>query len=403
MSHRPTQSNGEGTEGKDGEKVAVNVFDSPPRNEGHRPKPRPRRNSDSSMFDAKEEDRRRRERRRRERDARERAGRDGKERGDSKDRRPKHRVRRPQGLDIIDKLDVTGLYGPSMVHHDGPFDACNPHRNKKNARAAPMQAFPDGSLNNVLGGSGPVNKKIDLDALHGRAHEGFADYNVTKRIEPQSEADPSSKKPTGAKSEERSFNAKELVEPVHGEASAGLGTSTFFEGTQVPRSQMTRRESESENTPLNPIGGGGLSRKRSIAQKIRGMSRQRPGMGGEPGVTSPDGRYVRSPTSPQEINGVQSAGGRSRMNEQNPFFQEQDPKKPPTSGVLGRPRTASSPNRTRAPSSPKRPLDRLRTSEDDYGMPAGKENASSGGIIGRVKSLRGKKRPERFAAGAANA
>lgn len=45
-----------------------------------------------------------------------------------------------KNVDTIDKLDVTGLFGGSF-HHDGPFDACTPHRNKNN-KAAPVAAFP---------------------------------------------------------------------------------------------------------------------------------------------------------------------------------------------------------------------------------------------------------------------
>ncbi|KAF8213112.1 Pal1 cell morphology protein-domain-containing protein, partial [Mycena galopus ATCC 62051] len=40
--------------------------------------------------------------------------------------------------DVIDKLDFTGV-GP-MFHHDGPFDACAPSRNRQKSRA-PMMAW----------------------------------------------------------------------------------------------------------------------------------------------------------------------------------------------------------------------------------------------------------------------
>ena len=90
---------------------------------------RMRRNSESSMIDKgsldANEERRRRERRK-ERDERSKDGKSSTQK----------RVRKPQGLDLIDKLDVTGIYGPSMIHHDGPYDAVQPHRNrKKDSRA----------------------------------------------------------------------------------------------------------------------------------------------------------------------------------------------------------------------------------------------------------------------------
>ena len=402
--HRITQSNEEKNGIKVQEKPVLNIFESPKgRSENRRP-PRPRRNSDSSMIDAKDDERRKRDRERRRREGR---GKDGKPRP----------PRKPQGMDIIDQLDVTGLYGPGMIHHDGPFDACNPHRNKKTARTAPMQAFPEGSLNNVLGGSGPVNKSANYDSFHGHTVQGFSDYNDTTQpdtIEPRHPK----KGSRGQVDDDRpwNFSAKEKIAPVHGEASAGLGTSTFFEGT--PASQrdierdMVRRESEEQ--PLNP--GGGLSRKRSIAQKIRGMSRGRPNISDRQGsVTSPTGRNVYSPNAPEYI-GVQSAGGRGRMYEKNPFFEREGQVKDsvttsvaPVAGSsyvgANRPRTASSPKgyRDRAPSSPRHDLYRVQTQEDEFGMPIKEPGQSGGssGFIGRVKSLRSKKRPERFAIGGA--
>ena len=77
-----------------------NIFDSPD-------KARARRNSESSIMDREkhDEERRRRERRK-ERERREKEGKSSK----SKDGKPS-KLRRPHGLDVIDKLDVTGIYG----------------------------------------------------------------------------------------------------------------------------------------------------------------------------------------------------------------------------------------------------------------------------------------------------
>lgn len=78
----------------------LNIFaDINPKSENRRPAVR--RNSDSSIMEVRtveEDERRRRERRR------ERAEREGKD--------PSHRSRRPnKKLDIIDRLDLTGMYG----------------------------------------------------------------------------------------------------------------------------------------------------------------------------------------------------------------------------------------------------------------------------------------------------
>ena len=71
---------------------------------------RPRRNSESSILDSREEDRKRRERRKEREERREKEGR-------TKDGKPRT-TRKPQGLDLIDKLDVTGIYGQGRECHD---------------------------------------------------------------------------------------------------------------------------------------------------------------------------------------------------------------------------------------------------------------------------------------------
>jgi len=53
------------------------------------------------------------------------------------------------------------------------------------------------------------------------------------------------------------------MEPVHGVESAGLGTSTFLEGAPAPKSAIERAVVEEED-------GGGLTRKKSLVQKIKG-------------------------------------------------------------------------------------------------------------------------------------
>lgn len=86
---------------------------------------RPRRNSESSVIDRssgklpdaddeKKRRRRERERRHRERDAKE--GKDGKDSKDSKGKKPGDRK-----LDVIDKLDVTSIYGTGCRSHLRPI------------------------------------------------------------------------------------------------------------------------------------------------------------------------------------------------------------------------------------------------------------------------------------------
>ena len=79
------------------------IFRSPNKSENRRP----RRNSESSIADKRpiiDEERKRRERRHRNGEA---------ANGSKKGREPtSSRTKKPRGLDLIDKLDVTGIYGP---------------------------------------------------------------------------------------------------------------------------------------------------------------------------------------------------------------------------------------------------------------------------------------------------
>ncbi len=76
----------------------LDIFASPDKSENRRP----RRNSEASVTSAKDEDRRRRERRHRDKDG----------------RTPSGKSKKPSAkLDIIDKLDVTGIYGPGCEWH----------------------------------------------------------------------------------------------------------------------------------------------------------------------------------------------------------------------------------------------------------------------------------------------
>ncbi|KAJ3883337.1 Pal1 cell morphology protein-domain-containing protein [Lentinula edodes] len=52
---------------------------------------------------------------------------------------PKTKKKGSQHEDAIDRLDITG-FGPAMFHHDGPFDACAPSRNRHRTKA-PMMAW----------------------------------------------------------------------------------------------------------------------------------------------------------------------------------------------------------------------------------------------------------------------
>lgn len=330
---------------------------------------RVRRNSDSSLVDRSqksldpEEEKKRQERRRRDRERRHRE-RDSKDGG--KARKPDRK------LDIIDQLDATSIYGTGLFHHDGPFDACNPHRNRQGSRRAPMQAFPKDSLNNVIGGSGPLNKRPDHATFLGNNdEEAFRDYSKGGAVEPE--------RPPVFRQESGIINAAR-VEPIHGDESLGLGTSTFLEGAPASKTAIQRRASEQNSPPE------GLSRKKSLAQKIRGINGSRRDYGPSGRMTNPD-NALYTPDPP-----VYTPGG-TRINDTNPFFNEfskgDDSKK---EGI-----TIVEPEKTgraRAPSSPRRGLgdglQRRVTSDGSSGAepPVAKPSAGSS-FLSRVKSLKG--------------
>ncbi|KAF2125724.1 Pal1-domain-containing protein [Dothidotthia symphoricarpi CBS 119687] len=316
---------------------------------------RPRRNSESSIVDRgnldRDEERRRRERRR-ERDDRDKERKSG-----------PRRVRKPQGLDLIDKLDVTGIYGPSMIHHDGPYDAVQPHRNRRKDQRAPMSAFPVGSANNSLGGSGPLNQKIDVEQFHGRGAEGFSDFGGTEG---------EWKKPAPV----AEFNAKGREDILHGTQTTGLGTSTFLEGAPASRTAIQ----ENQKT----MAEGGLGRKKSIAQRFRGASQSRK-YGDGPRITSPEARYGPA-TSP---NGVYSAGplSQTKATETNPFFNDEYDQAYDKKGAAIR--TTDTEGRTGVSPPGRNGLHRTMTA-DSIGSPG--DAKAGGGFLNRMKSLKGGRR-----------
>lgn len=250
-----------------------------------------------------------------------------------------------------------------VFHHDGPFDACNPNRNRKGVRTAPLQAFPEDSTNMALGGTGPVNKNIDLDLFHGRTAEGWNDFASTGTA-PDS---------VGRSAEGVNFDPTSRIEPVHGPTSLGLGTSTFLDGAPASRTAMQRRTSENEQTLAN--GGGGLQRKKSLAQRIRGGINRAP----SGRVISPEASYPvpaqraveRNVASPDSDDAVEKKHVRIAGDEMRP-----DP-------VGGRVRSASSPKQSTSFN------DRSLSSFDDS-----KPGNGGGGFLNRMKSLR-KPQPKR--------
>ena len=257
----------------------------------------------------------------------------------------------------------------TVFHHDGPFDACNPHRNRTGSRRAPMQAFPKDSLNNVLGGGGPVNRRPDHSAFLGNNdEEAFKDYSAGSM-----QGDYGLPK---QKTETNIQSTTTTLEPIHGEESLGLGTSTFLEGAPASRTAMQRRESESGQA------GGGLGRKKSLAQKIRGINTTRREYGPGGRVAVPDGIYSASALSPTS----RTPGG-TKMPDKGLFFSDNpEGNESRNDNVPAGERKGSVPS-----GSPGERLERRTTSDGNLDS----DSKPSVGFLSRVKSLKGGPRKPR--------
>lgn len=217
-----------------------------------------------------------------------------------------------------------------------------------------MQAFPKDSLNNSLGGAGPLNKQADHSTFLGQGNdEAFRDYSYGTS--------------KAAKADGNVFDPVARGDIIHGDQSVGLGTSTFLEGTPAARTAIQRTRQEQEQD----MADGGLQRKKSLAQRIRHMNK---GPRDYPGRTSTPDAY-----SSKDVTSAGSAEG-------NPFFAEYGKGE---EGFTVRARDgAMSPNSPprRRGSSSGGALERRATA--DGSLPSD-EPAKPSGFLGRMKSLKG--------------
>jgi hypothetical protein len=266
-----------------------------------------------------------------------------------------------------------------------------------------MQAFPKDSLNNIIGGGGPLNTRPDHATFLGNNDdEAFKDFARGGAGSMSYASYGNGAARSGKLVEPIVVSALQKVEPIHGDESLGLGTSTFLEGAPASRNAIQRRETE-EAIPE----GNSLQRKKSLAQKIRGISNNRRDIGPSGRITGPEGVY--GATSPE----LPTPNSRMSGNEKNPFFKEfeakeekLDVKRDSNKGenitkesnkveniAIAEPEVKI--GRPRAPSSPRRGFgERLERRVTTDGT--GEELPKTGGFLSRVKSLKGKKqKPER--------
>ncbi|SCU81984.1 LANO_0B04764g1_1 [Lachancea nothofagi CBS 11611] len=143
-----------------------------------------------------------------------------------------------KNVDTIDKLDVTGLFGGAF-HHDGPFDACTPHRNR-NTKVAPVMAFPADGPNSSIAGA--ANSKSPMKEVFGQESVDDDDAylyrnKVFNKVNNSSTNTLDAIKPNARTVTQ--FDAKAKTELVHGPTTDGLGSTTFLDGAPATGAKIT--------------------------------------------------------------------------------------------------------------------------------------------------------------------
>ena len=263
-----------------------------------------------------------------------------------------------------------------MFHHDGPFDACNPHRNKNNRRA-PMEAFPADSANQSLTGFGPMPEKRDHSILYGnRDAEAYHDFS--RSAGRRGSSDDILKKPNNFRT--TSFDPIARVEPVHGDETLGLGSSTFLDGAPASKKAILQQIEETQQAEALGEKGSGLGRKKSLSHKIRGFSGGRPRFNTDNAYRRRESDEGMPPDSrfPSNLSTLPR-----RRNENNPFFSDYDAAYDKKGEFINADFVAG---RDRAPSSPRAP---------PAIPPLPPASEGGGGLMKRVRSLsKSKKRTD---------
>ncbi|CCE63286.1 hypothetical protein TPHA_0E01940 [Tetrapisispora phaffii CBS 4417] len=181
----------------------------------------------------------------------------------------KNKVVIPKNVDSIDKLDVTGLFGGSF-HHDGPFDAVTPHRNK-NMKAAPVMAFPADGPNSTIGGAS--SKPSTLNEVFGRDEyaddnngmarsKGNVDYRRSVYMGSLPSNSSSTLDAIKNHSDVSQFDPKTLTSKVSGPTTIGLGSTTFLDG--APASKTAIRDDVIQHAHQSR----GVQRHKSLSQRF---------------------------------------------------------------------------------------------------------------------------------------
>ncbi|KAI0033432.1 hypothetical protein K488DRAFT_9327, partial [Vararia minispora EC-137] len=200
--------------------------------------------------------------------------------------KPRHKSKKTSGsmhADVIDRLDFSGV-GP-MFHHDGPFDACAPSRNRHRQKA-PMYAWtgvnPEDeqayrekegfTSKNISPARVPTTpyyddyveapkKKVDAIAEAWGIHEPepFEDFSAGGGGERNADSAPSSRNGTYAKREKP---RRDVVAEPRGKNRMPPPQPIFTGDDPIV---------SSEAYPPSPPAGANLGRNKSLMQRIRNM------------------------------------------------------------------------------------------------------------------------------------
>lgn len=152
---------------------------------------------------------------------------------------------------------MTGLFGVGF-HHDGPFDACTPHRNV-NVKAAPVMAFPVDGANNSIRGSNNPGKNNTINYIQGIDDQDDNLYTTSVTNNTYDRLNGSNSTINAIKVDPKrysNFDATGKVSKIHGETTLGLGSSTFLDG--APASKTSQLEDSEHRANI------GLNRKKSL-------------------------------------------------------------------------------------------------------------------------------------------
>ena len=262
-----------------------------------------------------------------------------------------------------------------------------------------MKAFAEDSLNNLIGGSGPLKDRPDharlMGTADGDASKDFAGSGIKTKD--------GYNLPNPSRGELPLFDPLARGSIMYGDESLGLGTTTFLEGTPAAPAAIQKRQQEHAQDAAD----GGIQRKKSLAQRIRSINRG-PHPSGR--LTNPEGVYGKRSPEPQLPPATSMAaigsGAGAKGAEPNPFFAEYN-NEPETITVkrtnTGDAPTAKSPT-VKSPSGPPQAhrsrgfsvgLERRATTD---AVAAGSSSPEDGqgkmgrGILGRVKSLKGSRK-----------